>query len=66
MDAIIKAYRLYLDEVHSQDLEPQISVTRAWCLVKFMDNKMVTMTPCSNCGGRFVTHPYELASRLNH
>ena len=61
IDAIIKAYRLYLEQIQAQDLSPQISVTRAWRLVKFMDNKMVTMTPCTKCGGRFVTHPHEIA-----
>jgi len=61
IDAIIKAYGLYLEQIQAQDLSPQISVTRAWRLVKFMDNKMVTMTPCSKCGGRFVTHPHEIA-----
>ncbi|WP_137894102.1 flagellar transcriptional regulator FlhC [Ramlibacter sp. 2FC] len=61
IDAIIKAYSLYLEQIQAQDLNPQISVTRAWRLVKFMDNKMVTMTPCSKCGGRFVTHPHEIA-----
>jgi hypothetical protein len=36
-------------------------VTRAWRLVKFVDNGMLTMTPCSKCGGHFVTHPHEIA-----
>ncbi len=38
-----------------------LSVTRAWRLVKFVDNGMLTMTTCSNCGGHFVTHPHEIA-----
>jgi flagellar transcriptional activator FlhC len=36
-------------------------VTRAWRLVKFVDNGMLTLTPCSKCGGHFVTHPHEIA-----
>jgi SAM-dependent methyltransferase len=36
-------------------------VTRAWRLVKFVDNGMLTMTACSKCGGHFVTHPHEIA-----
>jgi hypothetical protein len=36
-------------------------VTRAWRLVKFVDNGMLTMTKCSKCGGHFVTHPHEIA-----
>jgi flagellar transcriptional activator FlhC len=29
--------------------------------VKFVDNGMLTMTPCRKCGGHFVTHPHEIA-----
>ena len=36
-------------------------MTRAWRLVKFVDNGMLTMTKCSKCGGQFVTHPHEIA-----
>ncbi len=63
VDAIIKAYKLYLEHVQSQRLEPLLTVTRAWRLVKFVDNRMLAMTPCSKCGGHFVTHPYENAKR---
>ena len=38
-----------------------LSVTRAWRLVKFVDNGMLTLTKCSSCGGHFVTHPHEIA-----
>lgn len=61
IDAVIKAYRLYLEQVQAQGLEPMLSVTRAWRLVKFVDNGMLTMTRCSSCGGHFVTHPHEIA-----
>jgi flagellar transcriptional activator FlhC len=61
IDIVIKAYQLYLEQVGSQGLEPLLSVTRAWRLVKFVDNGMLTMTPCSKCGGHFVTHPHEIA-----
>jgi len=61
IDTVIKAYQLYLEQIQAQGLEPQLSVTRAWRLVKFVDNGMLTMTPCSKCGGHFVTHPHEIA-----
>jgi len=61
IDAVIKAYRLYLEQVQAQGLEPMLSVTRAWRLVKFVDNGMLTMTRCSRCGGHFVTHPHEIS-----
>lgn len=61
VDAIVKAYELYLEQVQTQGLEPLLSVTRAWRLVKFVDTMMLTMTPCSACGGHFVTYPHEIA-----
>src|SRR5215217_4199619 len=35
IDTVIKAYKLYLEQVGAQELEPQLSITRAWRLVKF-------------------------------
>ena len=61
IDTVIKAYKLYLEQVVAQRLDPMLSVTRAWRLVKFVDNGMLTMTKCSTCGGHFVTHPHEIA-----
>jgi flagellar transcriptional activator FlhC len=61
IDTVIKAYRLYLEQTQAQGLEPLLSVTRAWRLVKFVDNGMLTMTKCRKCGGHYVTHPHEIA-----
>ena len=61
IDTIIKAYNLYVEQTKTLDLEAMLSVTRAWRLVKFIDNGMLTMTKCSTCGGQFVTHPHEIA-----
>ncbi len=44
IDVVIKAYQLYLEQTQSQALEPLLSVTRAWRLVKFVDNGMLTLT----------------------
>jgi flagellar transcriptional activator FlhC len=61
IDTVIKAYQLYQEQTTAQGLEALLSVTRAWRLVKFVDNGMLTMTKCSKCGGHFVTHPHEIA-----
>ena len=61
IDNVIKAYQLYTEQTAAQGLEAMLSVTRAWRLVKFVDNGMLTMTKCSKCGGHFVTHPHEIA-----
>lgn len=61
VDVLIKAYQLYTEQISSCELEPQLSITRAWRLVRFMENNMLAMTTCSRCGGHFVTEPYENA-----
>jgi flagellar transcriptional activator FlhC len=60
IDAIAKAWRLYRDEVTAHGVEPLLSVTRAWRMVKFVDSGMLCLTRCKRCGGQFVTHTYEL------
>ncbi len=61
IDSVIKAYSLYAEQTLACDVEPLLSVTRAWRLMKFVDNGMLTMTRCSHCGGLFVSEPYENA-----
>jgi flagellar transcriptional activator FlhC len=60
IDAIAKAWRLYRDEVLAHGVEPLLSVTRAWRLVRFVDSGMLCLTRCRKCGGQFVNHTYEL------
>jgi flagellar transcriptional activator FlhC len=59
VDALVKAYQLYLDDVQLIGVEPILSVTRAWRLIRFADANMVTATQCVKCTGRFITHAYE-------
>jgi flagellar transcriptional activator FlhC len=61
IDAVMKAYKLYNEQISCCAVEPLLSITRAWRLVKFVNNQMLTMTRCSRCGGHFVTEPYENA-----
>ncbi len=61
IDMMVKAYRLYREQVLATEVEPLLSFTRAWRLVKFVDAQMLTMTTCTRCTGRFVTEPYENA-----
>ena len=60
IDAIIRAYRLYLEQIAAHKMPVVLSVTRAWRLVKFFDAGMLTTTPCTQCGGHFVIHTLEL------
>ncbi|KRH98866.1 flagellar transcriptional regulator FlhC [Curvibacter sp. PAE-UM] len=59
IEAVMKAFRLYSEQMVTLEMEPLLSVTRAWRLVKFVDNSMLAMTKCSKCGGHFVSEPYE-------
>jgi len=60
IEAIMKAYELYSAEVSVNRVEPLLSITRAWRLVKFVDSGMLCLTKCTRCGGHFVNHAYEL------
>jgi flagellar transcriptional activator FlhC len=60
VDAIIKAYRLYLEQCTTQQLAVAMSMTRAWRLVKFLDAAMLKTIPCTRCGGRFVVRTDDL------
>ena len=42
---MIKAYQLYLEQCAGSDLEPLLSVTRAWRLVKFVETGMLKTRP---------------------
>lgn len=64
IDAIIKAYQLYREQIMVQGLPEVLSVTRAWRLVKFVDSGMLTLKPCTQCGGHFVVHTHELYDRF--
>jgi len=59
VELLTKAYRLYNEQVQAARIEPLLSFTRAWRLVKFIDAGMLTRTQCSKCKGQFVTELYE-------
>ena len=59
-EAIVKAYRLYLEHLQVQGLEQVLSLTRAWSLVRFVEAKMLTTVPCTECSGHFVVHTMDL------
>jgi flagellar transcriptional activator FlhC len=60
IEAIIKAYKLYLEHVEVNGLECVLSLTRAWSLVRFFQAKMLTTVPCTQCGGHFIMHAMDL------
>ncbi len=60
--AIVKSYKLYLEHCRMSAMEPVLSLTRAWTLVRFFDGGMLQTTPCTKCGGHFVVHTNDLYS----
>ncbi len=64
IDAIMKAFKLYTEQVAACGIEPLLSFTRAWRLVKFIDTSQLTTTPCKSCGGHFVTDLYQNPGRF--
>lgn len=60
IEAIVKAYTLYLEHLQVNGLECVLSFTRAWSLIRFLDAKMLTTVPCTECGGHFVVHSMDL------
>ena len=58
-DLLIKAWQLYCEETEVMQVEPILSITRAWRLMKFVDSDMLCLTRCTSCEGQFVTHTHE-------
>ncbi|MES1983241.1 MAG: flagellar transcriptional regulator FlhC [Pseudomonadota bacterium] len=60
VEALVKAYCLYLEQINVSGDEAVLSITRAWFLVRFFDAKMLQLTGCTECTGHFVVHADEL------
>lgn len=58
IECLIKAYRLYLEQVQLLRIEAVLTFTRAWRLVKFFNAKMLINVECKTCGGHFVADAY--------
>mgnify|MGYP003575503275 FL=1 len=61
VDLLIKAWELYRAETEVLGVEPMLSITRAWRLLKFVESEMLCLTACSRCAGKFVTHRHDWA-----
>lgn len=58
MDAFVKAYRLYLEQVSLNETEVVLGLTRAWTLVRFFENELFELAECTSCHGHFVVHAH--------
>ena len=59
VEALIKAFRMYQEQVHSHGEAPVLDFTRAATLVRFFDSDMLQLTACTRCTGQFVHHAHE-------
>lgn len=58
VEALTRAFRLYLEQTGPHDDVPVLSLTRAWTLIRFFKSDMLQLTQCTKCTGRFVAHRY--------
>jgi len=64
IQAVIKSYRLYLEHTAQRGLEPILTFTRAWTLLRFLHSKLLQTIPCERCHGRFIVHALDLHDRF--
>ncbi|MEA3639771.1 MAG: flagellar transcriptional regulator FlhC [Lamprobacter sp.] len=58
IDAFVRAFRLYQEQVQLSGQEPVLALTRAWTLMRFFENDLLQLTGCTRCGGQFIVHAY--------
>ncbi len=63
IEATIKAYRLYLEHVTLNEMEPVLTLTRAWTLLRYFESDMMKTAACTRCSGHFVVHTHDLHDR---
>ncbi len=65
VEALIKSYRLYKEQLDISGDEPVLSITRAWFMLRFFNAKLLQLTNCKECGGNFVVHADELCAHYH-
>ncbi|SEL75101.1 flagellar transcriptional regulator FlhC [Halomonas daqiaonensis] len=58
MEAFIKAYRLYAEQVETDGTDAVLGLTRAWTLVRFFESDLLQLSACTRCAGHFVAHAH--------
>ncbi|WBY00627.1 flagellar transcriptional regulator FlhC [Ramlibacter tataouinensis] len=59
IDALIKSYRLYQEQIEQQGGEQVLDFTRAWLLVRYFRSDMLQLSTCGSCRGLFVAHAHD-------
>lgn len=61
VDAVLKAYKFYLEQCLPQEDGPLLTLIRAWTLVRFVESGMLELSRCDCCEGNFITYTHEPA-----
>ncbi|AQA18109.1 transcriptional regulator FlhC [Halioglobus japonicus] len=56
----IGAYSLYKEQLLLDEMEPVLTLTRAWTLLRFCESGVLDTCCCEKCGVDFVRHPQDL------
>jgi flagellar transcriptional activator FlhC len=59
LQALIKSYRIYLDQADLPEGNGVLDFTRAYTMVRFFDSGMLQLNCCTRCAGNFVAHAYD-------
>jgi len=66
IQAVLKAYKLYQQQVQENSIEddskvePLLSLTRAWTLIRFVESDMLQLQSCECCSGNLIVNKYDL------
>lgn len=62
IEALVASYKLYLEHVRVHRMEPVLTLTRAWTLIRFIEGKLLREVDCTRCGGTFIVHALDLCA----
>ena len=58
LESLMKAFRMYRQQVEAHGDDQVLDFTRASMLVRFFDSRMLELATCTRCTGRFIAHPH--------
>jgi flagellar transcriptional activator FlhC len=64
VQALISAYKLYLEACPPGDEEAVLSITRAWTYLRLAQSGVVKRMACTCCGVQFINHSLDLNSEV--
>jgi flagellar transcriptional activator FlhC len=61
VELLARAYSLYREHFELTGQAVLMDVTRAWTLLRFLDEAVLSLLPCGHCAGHYIVHRRELA-----